>query len=313
MKKYDVIIMVTKKHINMLKKMLPYSRINIPVNEIYIVGPISIANIVSEIPNVNYIQEDTIYDGLNYKNISQIIGNRCGDSSRTGWYLQQFLKMAWAYKCEDDKYITLDADTFILNPIAFENDDGKYCFTPKIEYHKPYFDTIDKLFNGNVKKEVDFSFIAENMIFDKKIMLKMISEIENNSDINGSKFFEKIINAVPLSALTGSGFSEFETYGNYIAHYHPKLLYPRKLRTMRESVQILGSNPTKSQLEWASKDYDIISIETENYPHTMLTRFTSKRIVQKIIPMRVISHIRWKIRHLYRALINKQDFIFESY
>lgn len=309
---YDVIIMVTEEHLPILEKMVPFCKKNINPKRICIVASAKIRSKIESIENVFFIDEDQIYDGLNYNAVADLIEERTGERRRVGWYLQQFLKMAWAYKCEDKCYISLDADTFVLNPIEF-TDHGKYCFTPKYEYHQPYFDTIGTLFQGNIFRKADFSFIAENMIFDCSIMKQMIAEIENNISVEGNTFFEKIIHAVRQEELLGSGFSEFETYGNYIYIKYPDMVKKRKLRTMRESLVLLGGNPSDEQLKWASKDYDIISIESVCYKKTFVTWLTSKEWFRRMVSMKELAKIRHKIRTVYRRVLGKEDFTIEEY
>jgi len=42
------------------------------------------------------------------------------DLPRRGWYLQQFIKIAYSRMCETPFYLTLDADIFLLNPLGPE-------------------------------------------------------------------------------------------------------------------------------------------------------------------------------------------------
>jgi hypothetical protein len=100
---------------------------------------------------------------------------------------------------------------------------GDKCFfTMKSEHHVPYFKTINVLFDGAIFKLTNKSFIAEHMMVDKDIMMEIIRKIESNRKINGNKFYEKILYAIDDNEIAGSGFSEFETYGNYVLKYYPE-------------------------------------------------------------------------------------------
>ena len=87
--------------------------------------------------------------------------------------------------------LSWDSDTIPLNNISFFKD-GKPLFTMKQEYNKPYFDTLKKILN--LEKSVDFSFIAEHMMFNKDIMNEMLNKI-NLSKVHGQDWIEKILNA----------------------------------------------------------------------------------------------------------------------
>lgn len=313
MNQFDAIVLVTEEHLPMLEKMLPYCKKNVAPKNIYIIAPAEMKLLVDEIQDVIYVDESTVYPELNFNTIQDIIEKITGERKRSGWYLQQFLKMAWAYKCDDPCYVTIDADTFILNPVSFVSDDNKYQLTPKTEYHQPYFDTINKLFDDRVRRKKNCSFIAENMIFDCEIMKKMLDEIEANEKLPGHVFFEKILYAINPNDMLQSGFSEFETYGNYVFSKYPEKAMLRPLRTQREALVILGGHPTKEQLNWAARDYDVISVETANYPENVLTRLTKRRWFQNLFRMSKVAKIRHDIRSVYRRIIGKEDFQFEEY
>lgn len=290
---------------------MPFYQKNLNAKSIFVIAPKKIESEIKKIPGTLFIDEDTVYPELSYKSVSDIFCNICGDSSKTGWYLQQFLKLAWAYHCDDKYYVVIDADTFPLNPVPFIDENGKYLFTKKIEYNKPYFDTIKKLFNGEIKREGNFSFISENMIFDCDYVKEMLNKIENNCQLQGNNFFEKIIYAINPCDVLQSGFSEFETYGNYMLATHPDRCAMRTLRTQREAVYILGSCPTSQQFLWAAKDYDIISIEVPTYKSTIMTLLAKRKFIQIRIRFRTLVSLRARTRTIYRKIIGKNDFRFE--
>ena len=291
----DLVIMLAEKNLPTLKQMLPYCQKNISCSRIVIIASSKLKTEIEKISGVVFKDEDTIFPGLSLNNVFDTIEEITGERKRAGWYMQQFLKFAWAYHCNDKSYIVMDSDTFPLNPIPFI-EDGKYIFTGKIEYHKPYFDTINRLFNGEVRRvnpkisnssdfldfervkslqilksifhlspnseDADVSFVAEHMIFDCEIVKEIIDKIQNNSSLIGTSWFEKILHSIEPKNILLSGFSEFETYGNYFFTFYPNLGKVRKLRTLRQGAYFLGSTPSSEQLSWASQDYDIISIET---------------------------------------------------
>lgn len=311
--KYDIIILVTKKNMGVLKIMLPYCRRNIvDFGQLRIISSKENADLINSICPDSFVDEDNVYPGLTFSSVREIIQDKGGDTSKTGWYFQQFLKLAWAHQCQDKDYITIDADTIPLSPIPFVNGEGKYVFTKKTEYNKPYFDTIEKLFEGDVKRVGDFSFVAEHMIFSVEIVKEMLDKIMSNKNLKGNSFYEKIMDATGAENLRVSGFSEFETYGNYIFTYYPDKCVTKTYRTQREAVYILGSVPNKAQLEWAHGSYDIISIEVNNYGPTPVTLLTKVALFRKLISMRALSKMRFILRSRYRKILNKKDFVIEE-
>lgn len=311
--KYDLVVMATRKNLSILKIAMPFYKENLDFKTLFVVSPSCLQEEIEKIKDLVFVDEDSVFPGLSFEKIQNQIERISGEKKRAGWYLQQFLKLAWAYRCDDEYYVVIDSDTIPLNHIDFINNEGKYLFTSKIEYNMPYFETLNTLFSGAIKRVVNFSFIAENMIFDTKYVKEMLKQIESNLKLDGNYFFEKIIYAINPQYLLKSGFSEFETYGNYMAEKHKELMEIRTIRTCREAVYILGSMPTVRQLLWAKKDYDLISIELTEYMPTFVTKLACNKFVMEHINMKAFVYMRTKIRTLYRRIVGKKDFRFENY
>lgn len=307
---FDVVIPVIKNDLLLVLENINKIDETLQPSKIVLIGSNEIESMINEKNHIIFIDEDNLIEGLDLKSIKQIICKITRTNNRSGWYYQQFLKMAYAYVCESEYYIVWDADTIPLNPINFFDKDGRYFFTMKKEYHKPYFDTIEKIFSGRIRKYNDQSFIAEHMIIDKKIMLEMIKDIEINSSLNGTKFFEKILYAIPPNEIQASGYSEFETYGNYVMYQYSEKYTMRQLRTLREGVKFLGETPTTDQLVWASKDYDIVSIEKAD-KISKFSVFSRYSILFKFYSLKTIVSMRNRIRSLYRLLLMKDNNTFD--
>lgn len=63
-------------------------------------------------------------------------------------------------------------------------------------------------------------FIAEHTLFKTEYMKEIIAVIESNVKLKGNAFYEKILNSIQAIDLVESGFSEFESYGNYVSASH---------------------------------------------------------------------------------------------
>ena len=256
---YDIIIPTTARNKSILEIALPYIQKNLEPHKIFIISKADLE--LSTDVYYEFIDENELYSGLTYKRIREIIESRDKFAGkRAGWYLQQFLKLAYAYICKDDYYMSWDADTIPLRRIEmFE--DGHPVFDVKDEYHLPYFTTINKLFLQQIKRYDNFSFISEHMIFDKNCVIQLLCDIEQNSTLHGNNVFEKILSAVNDIDLLMSGFSEFETYGNYMCIKHPDIYKIRHLNSLRDGDCVYGYVPTESNLQEASVKYDIITFE----------------------------------------------------
>jgi hypothetical protein len=299
---FDVFIPVAPKDYLTINLCLDFIYKNLGPRKIIVVSNIEIKNYLINKEYICTYDEDNLIDGLSSYSIKKIIKTITGSEARSNWYFQQFLKMAYAFKAETKHYLIWDSDTFPLNNITFINSVNKqknclrYFFAMKKEYHLPYFEIIDKIFDGKVIRSINKSFIAEHMLIDKSIMIEMIQDIENNNKLSGKRFYEKILYSIDKKEVGNSGFSEFETYGNYLLTYYPDKFSARKLRTFRYGFSHLNkSDLNLKTLNWISSSYDTISFE-EHYKGDRPNAFNYKMphrffIKYKIIPFKLFKII----------------------
>lgn len=292
---YKLVFLCTSGNVDNIKKYYGYYRHFIGYNKIVIIGPADVKSIVDgwEYNNIEYINEDQLYTELSYNNVKNLINERVVDGAaarRTGWYLQQFLKMAYATVCEEGNYLVWDADTLPLRNVHMVNEAGKNVFHVKTEYNKAYFDTMQRLVPDLIKKN-NYSFIAEHMIINKDIMLKLIDEIEANKSLSGDSFWEKIIYAVDENELKGSGFSEFETYGTYVSERYPDRYVIAKWKSLREGTLFFGNRFTTEQAKMLSKKYDAVSFEKHDN-HLKLSKLLNHKIFQNMFVIQIFEKLK---------------------
>ncbi|MGV8830193.1 MAG: DUF6492 family protein [Breznakibacter sp.] len=259
---FDCVIPVAGRDCILLRRILPIIRKNIECSNIFIILNNRFFFYFKGIKHVRLIDEDKLYEGLTYDRVQKLLESRGFNSKSTGWYYQQFIKMSFSLSsyCKDN-YLTWDSDTIPLKTIRFFSDGDKPYFTMKDEFHLPYFITTDKLLGFG--KSHEKSFISENMIFKKSLMLEMINSIDSSS-VDGKDWIEKIINSLPLDC--DNCFSEFETYGTYVfLKYKEEYLY-RELATYRCAGEKISRIFLTFSLKNANYKYDLISLEHQHTP-----------------------------------------------
>jgi len=113
-----------------------------------------------------------------------------------------------------------------------------------------------------MRKVIGKSFISEHMLFDKNIMQDLIKTIEVNSQIPGEKYWEKIIHAIPPEQICDAGFSEFETYGTFVALTDPNKYVLREWHSFRLAGEFFDPDTISDRdFEWLSKDFHAVSFE----------------------------------------------------
>ena len=178
---------------------------------------------------------------------------------RTGWYLQQFLKLGYSRLCDDEEYLLWDADTVPLHRHDMKKDD-KLVFDMKKEHHEPYFDSFARIFPGLKKRNKD-SYISEHMIIKTHIMREMLTEIEDRKD--GEKpFYDVIMRSVNINDLPYSGFADYETYGLYCLNRYPDVYLEREWDSLRPASSFYRFGEiTEDDRKWLLQDYDAMSFE----------------------------------------------------
>ena len=258
----QIVIIHSKRDNEILSRCIPYIIRYVSVNGIHIITQKdNIQEIRSKFSDsINVLNEDEIIPGLEFGNIKNGLKKCTIPEKRYGWYFQQFLKMAWAMNdLAKEWYMVWDSDTIPLHNIKFFDESGKPVFTTKTEFNKVYFETIYMILG--LERQVNHSFIAENMLIKKSIMQELIKEIEKTDALDGNKFFEKIMAAIIKSSSPYYAFSEFETYGNYVISKYPDLYSVIIRMSCRKGARRFGLKPTNFDLSRLARRFEIVSFE----------------------------------------------------
>ena len=176
-----------------------------------------------------------------------------------GWYFQQFLKLSFSDVSNNDEHFLIwDADTVLLKPLHFFDSKGIPIYTRASEYHRPYFETFQALFDMDPERE--FSFIAQHQVINKKYLADMLGEIESR---NGGKPWPWAI----MENLKGAGtnlFSEYETYGHYVKRNYPNSLVFRNLQWTRTGGGAMSLPPWQPVLRALARNHDFAAFEASD-------------------------------------------------
>lgn len=269
MQEYSIIIPVVFKDYFFLKRTMNYICKNLSPVAIFIITDFKMARYLpQEVQNCDLckiIDENQIVEEMTYTKVDSILKTHGRQHTKTGWYYQQFLKMAFALSdyCCTDYYLSWDSDTIPLKNLCFFDKDNRPYFTMKSEYHKPYFSTMERFLS--IGKTNPSSYIAEHMMFNKDIMKEMINKIEE-SGIEGEKWYEIILNSLESEHISPFSFSEFETYGTYCSVFHPDLYVERCLNGFRKGGLIQGRFVSDIILKKMAEDFDMASFEIYERP-----------------------------------------------
>jgi hypothetical protein len=175
---FNVIIPAAYKDSQLLRKTIRYVAENISPQKIFVMLDMQLSRYVpKEVVNNNIVKlvdENQVVPGVSFSKVRSLLNQHGLPVSRSGWFLQQFLKLGFALSdlCSTEYYLSWDADTLPLRKLKFFSETGHPLFAKKREHNEAYFDTLSKILP--LKHLADFSYIAEHMMFNKNILIEML-------------------------------------------------------------------------------------------------------------------------------------------
>jgi len=181
----------------------------------------------------------------------ETVSNIHGKFKKNGWYLQQLLKLYAGIVIPNilDKYLVIDADTFFLKPTTFI-EDGKCLYNYGNEYHKPYFEHMQKMDEQLTKQIPDKSGICHHMIFETEYIKEIFKSIETK---HNDVFYNIFLKSVAKEQGEHSGASEYEIYFNYMLLKHPEKIKIRHLKWTNSNQLILNNNYDYISIHWYNR------------------------------------------------------------
>jgi FkbM family methyltransferase len=211
----DVLIVAAPKDYPTLPLVIQSLREHVkhPIEQIIIIAPDS-----TEVRSIAETSGCTFLDESRQLPLSRtdIIYSSHG-IDRSGWLFQQLLKLAGDQICTNEYFLVIDADTVLVRPHVFVKDE-KTLLLYSDEYHNPYFSTYKKLLGTEPTSCV--SFISHYMLFHKPKLKALKLAIEQYT---GMTWYQAIVENTDRT--DPSGFSEYETYGNFISIQYRDLLW----------------------------------------------------------------------------------------
>ena len=317
---FKTLVVITPADCQRLIGLYPRLIDNITYGDICFVGKAEVGDILNANPETNgkvgFIDEDSI---IPFDSVHKVVANRMKHILNgrelprgiTGWYYQQFLKMQYAFLCEDEYYMTWDGDTIPCRKLnMFMEGSPKPYFDLKHEFHEEYFDTMGIILPG-LSKAIERSFISEHMLFKVEYMKELIKEIESNTVIPGAHFWEKILNAIPEDKIQSSSFSEFETYGTFVAKRHSDAYALREWHSFRLGGEFFNIDTILDRdFLWLSKDFDAISFEKgHSVREDNANLFDNPYYQEKLTPKQMLQAAQMEFKDGYKEVWDDDESI----
>ncbi len=311
-KHFDVLIVVTPADCERVLALYPRLVNNFQYGNLMFIGAPKVGEIVRKSAikdRAGWVDENDIvaFDDVHAcmtKKLEPLLDGEPLPRGVTGWYYQQFLKMQYSAICKDEYYMVWDGDTIPCRNInMFSPETGQPYLDLKHEYHPEYFDTMGKILPG-FGKVIERSFISEHMLFRCDIMKNLIAEIEKNQNIEGTKFWEKIINSIEPEKIYDSAFSEFETYGTFVALRYPSVYRLREWHSFRLGASFFDMNTICDRdFKWLGVDFDAISFEKgQSVIEENKGYFDNPEVQQKISAKKLLQAAQMEYKDGYKEV-----------
>lgn len=243
----DVLIPAIEKDLATLPHVIDSLRryVRHPISHIYIVSPNSsrIRNMCSR-KSCIFIDETTVLPftkkDIHYSSTRW---------NRSGWLYQQLLKMNGDHICRENFFLVIDADTVLIRPHRFRSG-GKSIFYCRSWSQPEYFRTYRKLLGAAAPSPK--SFVTHYMLFEKAQLAGLKRKIEAR---HGLPWYSAIIRSIDKKKQFG--FSEFETYANYVYSGNSASVLMKSARN--KSLKIAVSALTKKRTDQLARTFRSLS------------------------------------------------------
>ncbi|MCR5249144.1 MAG: DUF6492 family protein [Lachnospiraceae bacterium] len=269
MNNFDIYIIITAADFVRLKRLYPRLLTAFPSGDLVFVGSEDVGRCVRDAAlgeKVRFLPEDELLPfndvwAVMNDHLRELLGGEDAPRRSVGWYYQQFLKYRLADFSGNEYYMVWDGDTIPCRVVNMFSEDGHPYLDCKNEYHEEYFVTMKKLVPG-LQKFIRSSFISEHMLFHCDSVRKLTARIEANPELKGTSFWERILLAIEPERIHKSAFSEFETYGCFMALTSPSHYRLREWHSFRIGGTVFDPNTICDRdFDWLGKDFDAISFE----------------------------------------------------
>lgn len=243
----DILIPAIEKDLGTLPYVIDHLRryVQHPIGQIYIVSPAShrIRNLCANKKCV-FVNERSVLPIT-----KQDIHYQSSRWNRSGWLYQQLLKMNGDRIVRANHFLVMDADTVLITPHSFLAG-GKTVFYCRDWSQPEYFNTYRKLLG--VKAPRPRSFVTHYMLFEKTKLASLKKKIEAKHRM---PWYRAIIHCI--NKKKQFGFSEYETYANYLYALAPGSVLLKSARN--KSLSSNASSLNEKQIRRQALKYRSLS------------------------------------------------------
>jgi len=147
-----------------------------PIRKISVITPTALVASASE--SLSNFDKNLIAVISEESIISKALRNSIREKfpKRYGWVLHQFLTLQQILNTTEAGLLSVDSDTVLLKPMAWLNNSGIQVLMESLEYHRPYYELLEKLDPGFSR--IFSSHVTHYSFFQKDIFLTILEKIK---------------------------------------------------------------------------------------------------------------------------------------
>lgn len=183
--------------------------------------------------NVKVESENLLLSFDDFRDIVADISNTDGlsveSTQRLSWYYQQALKVAFLFRSHTPSVnlVMWDADTIPLDYIEFFDGNGAILYGSKVEFHTPYFVTLNSLFGCLPKSYLAFTLQFFACSYSESLyLIKRLGKVYSRFEFENEPRWvaRAILSSVIYThkTLEGALFSEQELVGIASLMFRPR-------------------------------------------------------------------------------------------
>lgn len=232
-KKMDVVTCLGPSDEALLSTLVTSVRQHLQPRRIYVIAPAGIIErqrtaAVAVAASIHWVDEATF--PFTKKDIARIF-RKDETYKRSGWYLQQLLKIYAPLQIPElSRYVIIDADVRFHQPATFF-EGNRILFNVGTEHHLPYFEHLHRLLG--LPKLRPESGICHLMPMERDIVEALVHEVEQR---HGEPFWRVFLECVSPSEYDTSGASEYEILFTFAWARFPDRIAVRPLRWQNTSL-----------------------------------------------------------------------------
>jgi hypothetical protein len=231
-KPYDLVLVAHEKDFNNIAIIIKYACLNLFFDNIHLI--LSERQKYKDLNKLKQITNKNIYIHIE-TDILKIDKTRI--KYRPNWMYQMLLKF-FNNVTSHNNYLVIEADSVIIKPLEFFENDKAILYLGRDQNHKPYYDFNKRILN--IGREYNHSFIAEFIMYDRIILHDLLFKT-NCRDVKD--FLELIYQHVDINCY----MADYELYGNFIYTYHNDKFVTKKLNSYFSGREIM---------QWTTKDFE---------------------------------------------------------